>query len=69
MKISADDQRAIGVIMVCVGFLSFLIGLAGHFKSDYHSQAEIASAGFTVAAILAVIGITLFLFSLRKKRG
>jgi uncharacterized membrane protein YiaA len=69
MKISTDDQRAIGLIMFCIGFLCFLIGLAGHFKSDYHSQAAIASMGFTIAAILAAIGIILFLFSFRKKRG
>jgi uncharacterized membrane protein YiaA len=69
MKISTDDKRAIGVIMFCVGFLCFLIGLAGHFKSDYHSQAEIASTGFTAAAVLAGIGIILFLFSFRRKQG
>lgn len=69
MKISTDDQRAIGLIMFCIGFLSFLIGLAGHLKEEYHSRAEIASVGFTVAVILAAIGVILFLFSLRKKRG
>jgi LPXTG-motif cell wall-anchored protein len=69
MKISTDDQRAIGVIMVVVGLLSFLIGLAGHLKADYHSSGEIAATGFTIAAILAVIGIFLFLFSFRKKSG
>jgi hypothetical protein len=69
MKISTDDKRAIGVIMFCVGFLCFLIGLAGHFKSDYHSQAEIASAGFTAAGILAAIGIILFFFSFGKKQS
>ena len=69
MKISTDDQRAIGLIMVCVGFLCFLLGLAGHLKENYHSRAEIASTGFTAAAILAGIGIVLFLVSLRKKRG
>jgi multisubunit Na+/H+ antiporter MnhG subunit len=69
MKISNDDQRAIGLIMFCIGFLCFLIGLAGHLKEDYHSRVEIASAGFTAAAILAAIGVILFLFSLRKRRG
>jgi uncharacterized membrane protein YiaA len=69
MKISTDDQRAIGLIMVCVGFLCFLIGLAGHLKENYHSKSEIASTGFTAAVILAAIGVILFLFSLRKKRG
>jgi len=69
MKISTDDQRAIGVIMFCVGFLCFLIGLAGHLKENYHSRAEISSIGFTAAVILAAIGLLLFLFSWRKTKG
>ncbi len=69
MKISTDDQRAIGVIMVVVGVLCFLIGLAGHLKEDYHFRGEISAVGFTAAAVLAVIGILLFSFSFRKKQG
>jgi uncharacterized membrane protein YtjA (UPF0391 family) len=69
MKISTDDQRAIGLILFCVGILSFLIGLAGHLKENYHHRGEIASAGFTIAIILAALGVVLFLVSLRKKRG
>jgi len=69
MKISNDDQRAIGLIMFCIGFLCFLIGLAGYLKANYHSRAEIAYAGFTAATILVAIGVILFLFSLRKKQG
>jgi uncharacterized membrane protein YhhN len=69
MKISTDDQKAIGVIIFCIGFLCFLIGLAGHLKENYHSKAEISSMGFTAAAILAAIGILLFLLSWRKTRG
>jgi uncharacterized membrane protein YiaA len=69
MKISTDDQRAIGLILFCVGFLSFLIGVAAHFKENYHSRTEISSTGFTIAIILAAIGVVLFLVSLRKKRG
>jgi uncharacterized membrane protein YtjA (UPF0391 family) len=69
MKISNDDQRALGLILFCVGVLSFLIGLAGHLKENYHSRTEISSAGFTIAIILAAIGVVLFLVSLRKKRG
>jgi uncharacterized membrane protein YtjA (UPF0391 family) len=68
MKISADDQRAIGLIMFCVGVLSFLIGLAARLKENYHSRAEISSTGFTIAIILAAIGVVLFLVSLRQKR-
>jgi formate-dependent nitrite reductase membrane component NrfD len=69
MKISTDDQRAIGLILFCIGVLSFLIGLAGHLKENYHSRAEISSTGFIIAIILAAIGVVLFLVSLRKKRG
>ncbi len=69
MKISTDDQRAIGVILFSVGVLAFLIGIAGHFKSEYHHRGEIASIGFTIALILAAIGVVMFLISLKKKRG
>ena len=69
MKISNDDQRAIGLILFCVGVLSFLIGLAGHLKENYHHRGEISSIGFTIAIILAAIGIVMFLVSFRKKRG
>jgi len=69
MKISTDDQRAIGLILFCIGVLSFLIGLAGHLKENYHHRGEISSTGFTIAIILAVIGVVMFLVSLRKKQG
>jgi uncharacterized membrane protein YtjA (UPF0391 family) len=69
MKISNDDQRAIGLILFCVGVLSFLIGLAGHLKENYHHRSEISSTGFTIAIILAAIGVVFFLVSFRKKRG
>lgn len=69
MKISTNDQRAIGLILFCVGVLAFLIGLAGHLKSDYHSRGEISSTGFTIAIILAAAGLVMFFVSLRKKRG
>lgn len=69
MKISTDDQRAIGLILFCVGVLSFLIGLAGHLKENYHQRSEISSTGFTIAIVLGAIGVVIFLVSLRKKRG
>jgi uncharacterized membrane protein YtjA (UPF0391 family) len=69
MKISTDDQRAIGLILFCIGVLSFLIGLAGHLKENYHHRGEISCTGFTIAIILAAIGVLMFLVSLRKKRG
>jgi len=68
MNISTHDQRAIGLILFCIGVLSFLIGLAGALKENYHHRAEISCTGFTIAMILAGIGVVLFLVSLRKKR-
>ena len=69
MRISTDDQKAIGLILICVGFLFFLIGLAARLKESFHSRAEISTAGFTAAAIMAGLGVIVFLFSWRKKQG
>jgi hypothetical protein len=69
MKMSSDDQKAIGLILICVGFLFFLIGLAARLKESFVSRAEISSTGFTAAAILAALGVILILFSLKKRRG
>jgi hypothetical protein len=69
MKISTDDQKAIGLILICVGFLFFLIGLAAHLKESFQSRAEISTVGFTAAAIAAALGIIFVLFSLRRKQG
>ena len=55
MNISTDDQRAIGLILFCIGVLSFLIGLAGALKENYHHSGEISSVGFTLAIILAAL--------------
>jgi len=69
MKMSSDDQKAIGLILVCLGFLFFLIGLAARLKESFHSRAEISTAGFTAAAIVGALGVIVFLFSLKKRRG
>ena len=69
MKISSDDKRAIGLILICVGVLFFLIGLAGHLKAQFQFRGEISCVGFTAAAIAAGLGVIVLLFSLRKPRG
>jgi Kef-type K+ transport system membrane component KefB len=69
MRISSDDQKAIGLILVCLGFLFFLIGLAARLKESFQSRAEISTVGFTAAAIAAGLGIIIVLFSLRKKQS
>jgi Kef-type K+ transport system membrane component KefB len=69
MRMSSDDQKAIGLILICVGFLFFLIGLAARLKESFHSRAEISTAGFTAAAIAVGLGVIIVLFSLRKKQG
>ena len=68
MKISSDDQKAIGVILLYLGLLFFLIGLAARLKESFQSRAEISSAGFAAAAIAAGVGILFILFSWRKKQ-
>ncbi len=67
MKISSTDQKAISLILFCTGFLFCLLGAAARLKENFHSRAEISSAGFTLAAVLAVLGIIVFLLSLRKR--
>lgn len=65
----ADDEKGISVILLYTALLFFLIGLAGRFKMQFHYRAEIASVSWVVAAILASLGVILFLVSLRKRRG
>ncbi|HEU5248075.1 MAG TPA: hypothetical protein VFU09_13380 [Candidatus Udaeobacter sp.] len=69
MKISSDDQKAISLILMCVGFLFFLIGIAAHLKAGFQSRAEISTAGFVAAAIFAGLGVLVFLFSFTKKQS
>ena len=68
MKLSSDDQKAIGVILLYLGLLFFLIGLAARLKESFQSRAEISMAGFTAAAIMAAVGILMILFSWKKKQ-
>ena len=69
MKISSDDKKAISLILICLGFLSFVIGIAAHLKAGFQSRAEITTTGFVAAAIFAGLGILVFLFSFRKKQS
>ena len=69
MRISSDDQKAIGLILIYLGLLFFLIGLAARLKESFHSRAEISAVGFTAAAIAAAVGVVLVLVSWRKKQG
>ena len=69
MKISSDDQKAIGLILLYLGLLFFLIGLAGRLKSEFQFRAEISCVGFTAAAIAGALGVVVLLFSLSKKQG
>jgi uncharacterized membrane protein len=69
MKISSDDQKAISLILVCLGFLFFLIGLAARLKAGFQSRAEISTTGFVAAAIFAGLGVLVFLFSFTKKQS
>ena len=63
----ADDERGISVILLYTALLFFLLGLAGRMKMNFHYRMEISTASWVVAAILASLGVILFLFSLRKR--
>ena len=69
MKISSDDKKAISLILICLGVLSFVIGIAGHLKAGFQSRAEISTTGFAAAAIFAGLGVLVFLFSFTKKQS
>jgi len=57
------------VILAYTGLLFFLLAMAAKMKMDFHHRAELSTAGFAVAAVLAALAVLLFLFSLGKKRG
>jgi uncharacterized membrane protein YtjA (UPF0391 family) len=63
----ADDEKGISVILLYTALLFFLIGLAGRMKMQFHYRAEISSVSWIVAAVLASVGVILFLLSLRKR--
>jgi uncharacterized membrane protein YtjA (UPF0391 family) len=63
----ANDEKGLSVILLYIALLFFLIGGAARMKSDFHYRMEISTASWVVAAILASLGVILFLFSLRKR--
>ena len=69
MKISVDDQKGIGVILLYTALLSFLIGMAGHMKADFHYRAEIFTGGLTTAGVLAAFGVIMLIVAGRRKQG
>ena len=69
MKMTPETKKAVSLILICLAFLFSLIGMAARFKSDFHLRAEISTVWFTVAAVLAAVGVITFLFSLGKNRG
>jgi len=68
MKISSEAQKAISLILFYTALLFFLIGVAARMKSNFHSRAEISTAGFVTAAILATLGAVALLFSSRGRQ-
>jgi hypothetical protein len=69
MKITSETKKAISLILIYLALLFFLIGMAALLKESFHSRAEISTAGFSVAAVLAALGVITFLSSLRKNLG
>ncbi|MEP7015410.1 MAG: hypothetical protein ABI925_08225 [Verrucomicrobiota bacterium] len=64
----SDDQKGLSVILIYLGLLFFLIGMAGRVKMDFHHAKEIFTLGMSAAAISASLGVIVFLFSLRKRQ-
>jgi len=65
----ADDERGISVILLYTALLFLLLGLAARMKMNFHSRMELSTAGVVVAAVLATLGVVVFLFSLRFGEG
>jgi len=68
MKITSETKKAISLILIYLALLFFLIGMAARLKESFHSRAEISTAGFIVAAVLATSGVITFLFSCGRKQ-
>jgi len=64
----AEDEKGISVILIYTALLFFLLGMAARLKMSFHYRAELSTAGLVIAAVLASLGVLLFLFSLRKRR-
>ena len=69
MKISTDTGKAVSLILIYTALLFFLIGVAAHLKSDFHSRSLISRTGLSTAAVLAALGVITFLFSSTRKQG
>ena len=64
----ADDEKGVSVILFYTALLFALLGFASRMKSDFHHRMEISNTGFVVAAVLASLGVVMFLLSLRKRQ-
>ena len=69
MKIASDTGKAIGLILIYTALLFFLVGVAAHSKSDFHSRELIFRTGLIAAAVFAALGAITLLFSWRGKQG
>ena len=69
MKIASDTGKAIGLILIYTALLFFLIGVAAHSKSDFHSRELIFQTGLVTATVFATLGVITLLFSWRRKQG
>ena len=65
MKISADDQKGISVILIYMALLFFLIGIAGWMKAEFHCRQEILTAGILAAAVCALLGAIVLVIARR----
>jgi hypothetical protein len=69
MKIASETGKAIGLILIYTALLFFLIGVAAHSKSDFHSRELIFRTGLVTASVFAALGVVTLLLSWRGKQG
>ena len=68
MKMSAEARKAVSLILICLAFLFFLLGIAAREKMYFRGRAQGSRIGFTAAGVFAGAGIAILAFSRTRER-
>jgi hypothetical protein len=69
VKMSSEARKAVGLILICLGLLCFLLGIAAQKKMYFRGRAEGSQIGFTAAGVFAGAGIIVLAFSRSRDRS
>ena len=69
MKLSSETRRAVALILICLAFLWFLLGIAARTKMYFRGRAQGSRIGFTAAGVFAGAGIAMLVFSRTRERS